>query len=499
MARFSGQKGVLAAALAVALAILVLPASAGAASPCAHTLTGGVVARLCQSGATKSSAKRKVTMHATGYWASAKRGAVELHGSTPLRTGLGVRVNATRFKGTQIQLLYARGTTKWQVRFSRLKGRGALRGKVVSSSRGAFKVRLKIGHRSIKPTSVKAILPTPPSAPVSRRTPRTAQGGGGCAVPDPNYDRLFEREGPGWTGGDGTYSVGLPDGRTAWSFGDSYLGRLNPDGSRPINTPMVNNTMVLQGGASGATLSGGSSGQPQSLVTTGESDSWFWPGASAVEGGQLVQFLAKMHRTGSGLWDFSYAGTYLARYSLPGISLQSVAAVPASDSIMWGVWVLDDGGYTYIYGIEDRGWDKYVHVARVSAGDISGQWSYYTGSSWSSDPATSARLLNGASNQFSVVKVGGMYQLITQTPLGNDINAYRALTPFGPFTTKKLLYTTPNWGENTFTYNAVAHPELSGGNEVLISFNVNSNNGFDMYTNPEIYRPRFVRAAASCF
>jgi hypothetical protein len=499
VARFSGQTGVPVAALAAALTILLLPAPARASSPCAHTLSNGVVGRLCQSGAGKASAPRKVTMHATGYWVRTKRGTVELHGSNPLRVGLNVTAKAVRIKGSQIQLLYARGTTDWLVRFSRLKGRGALHGKVVSSFKGSFKVRLKIGHRSIKPTSVKAVLPTPPSNPVSHRTPRTAQGGGGCAVPDTSYDSFFEREGPGWTGGDGTYSVGLPDGRTAWSFGDTYLGKLNPDGSRPIDTPMVNNTMVVQSGASAATLAGGSASQPQSLATTGESGSWFWPGASAVEGGQLVQFLAKMRRTGSGLWDFSYAGTYVARYSLPGVSLQSIAPVAASDAIMWGVWVLDDGGYTYIYGIEDRGWDKYVHVARVSAGDISGQWSYYTGTTWSTDPSSSARLLNGASNQFSVVKVGGMYQLITQVPLGTDINAYRAVTPYGPFTTKKLLYTTPTWGGNTFTYNAVAHPELSGSGDVLISFNVNSNDGVDMYTNPEIYRPRFVRAAASCF
>ncbi len=34
---------------------------------------------------------------------------------------------------------------------------------------------------------------------------------------------------------------------------------------------------------------------------------------------------------------------------------------------------------------------------------------------------------------------------------------------------------------------------------MLISFNVNTNQGSDLYSNPEIYRPRFVRAANSCF
>jgi hypothetical protein len=188
----------------------------------------------------------------------------------------------------------------------------------------------------------------------------------------------------------------------------------------------------------------------------------------------------------------------MATYSLPGVSLESVTPVAASDTIQWGVWVLGDGGYTYIYGIEDRGWDKYVHVARVPAGNVSGQWEYYTGATWSTDPTSSARLLNGASNQYSVVKIGAKYQLVSQAPLGRGIYSYSAVTPVGPFLNKTLLYTTPDWGSDTFTYNAVAHPEL-GGNGLLISYNVNSSNLSDLYSNPEIYRPRFVRAASSCF
>jgi hypothetical protein len=493
---------VLGAALAVALAIFLIPASAEARSACARSLSKGVVARLCQSGATKASGTRKVTMRATGYWARSKHGILELHGSTPLRTGLSVRVSALRIKGTEIQLLYTHSGGQWLARFSRLKGRGALRGKVVGKWKGKLQVRLRVGHRSIRPTSVTTIVPIPsqlPAPPVSHRIVRTATGGGGCAVPDSTFDSYFEQEGPGWTGGDGTYSTDLPDGRVAWTFGDSYLGNLASDGSRPASSPMVNNAMMVQSGSSFATLVGGSLSQPQSLVSTGESGSWYWPGASAAEGGGLFQFLFKTSRTGPGLWDFKYTGSYLARYSLPGLAVQSVQPVAASDTIQWGVWVLDDSGYTYIYGIEDRGWDKYVHIARVAAGDLAGQWQYYTGSGWSSDPTTSARVLNGASNQYSVVRMNGKYQLVTQAPLGREIYSYSGSSPVGPFAGKTLLYTTPTWGGDSFTYNAVAHPELSGSGQMLISYNVNSSNMADLYSSPELYRPRFVRAGSSCF
>ena len=57
------------------------------------------------------------------------------------------------------------------------------------------------------------------------------------AAPDPRFNRQFTRLGDGWTGADGTYSVALPDGRTVWMFGDTFLGRVNPDRSRPADTP----------------------------------------------------------------------------------------------------------------------------------------------------------------------------------------------------------------------------------------------------------------------
>lgn len=488
----------------MAVGLLLIPAAARASSPCAKSLGKGVVARLCQSPATQSSSRHVAVMHATGYRLSSTRRAAELRGTKPLRTGLTVHVNAARFRGTEITLLYARSGRQWQVRFAHLKGHGALHGKVVSHWKGRLLVRLEVAGRSIKPASVHALpttIPTSPAAPTPRgqHVTRVGVGGGGCAVPDESYDNFFAREGPGWTGGDGAYSVGLPDGRELWSFGDSYIGSLAPDGTRPITTPMVNNAMVMQTARSASTLTGGTATHPQSLVTTGDSGSWYWPGMSAVEDGRLVQFLMKMHRTGSDLWDFAYDGTFMATYSLPGIALQDVEPVPSSSNIIWGVWTLDDGGYTYIYGVEDIPWHKYLHVARVPAGAMSGPWEYYTGSTWSPDPGSSARVMDGVSDQLSVVKLGSGYQLVSQMPLTGDIYAYGSTTPFGPFPSQKLLYTTPSWGPETYTYNAVAHPELTTGAGLLISFSVNSNNGADQLSNPEIYRPRFIRAAAACF
>ena len=65
-----------------------------------------------------------------------------------------------------------------------------------------------------------------------------------------------------WTGGDGTFSVELPDGPIAWLFSHTYLRKVNEDGTRSLAPPPVNNSLVVQaenGGALGPTLTGSSS------------------------------------------------------------------------------------------------------------------------------------------------------------------------------------------------------------------------------------------------
>src|ERR1700692_3464565 len=48
------------------------------------------------------------------------------------------------------------------------------------------------------------------------------------ATVDTPFDTFFMQNGPGWTGGDGTYSLLLPDGTNLWMWSDSYIGKVNP-------------------------------------------------------------------------------------------------------------------------------------------------------------------------------------------------------------------------------------------------------------------------------
>ena len=314
-------------------------------------------------------------------------------------------------------------------------------------------------------------------------------------VPDAEFNALFTRSGGGWTGGDGAYSVLLPDGRTVWLFGDTFLDTVRADRSRPQSARLINNTLVIQDGSSLSTLHGGSSNDATAYLIP-PTDDWYWPLDGTVQGDALYLFFSAFNRVDDGQWGFAYAGHEdVAVLSLPDLQLTRVATLPDSP-VAWGAALLETAAddHTYIYGLEDTADRKYMHLARAPATDLLSAWSYYDGNDWSTDPAQSKRLFDKASNQFSVLAAEGRYFLITQTyPFGREIVAYEASAPWGPWQKRRLLYTTPEEYANTFTYNAVAHPQFTRDGELLISYNVNSFEFQDLFDNADIYKPRFVR------
>jgi hypothetical protein len=308
-------------------------------------------------------------------------------------------------------------------------------------------------------------------------------------------DLLWTRSGPGWTGGDGAVSAPLPDGRVLWLFGDTFLGTVGADGSRPPGSPMVRNTAVVQDGSELTTVAGGGT---RPLFQTGRDDQWFWPGVPKAEGDAVRVFLARFERTGSGAWDYRFAGTSIATLSLPGLAVRSIAPGPAGP-VAWGTGTLDDGDWTYVYGVEDRQAVKYLHVARAPRGHLLDAWEYYTGSGWSTDPAASARVFDQAAPLTSVVRVGDAYALIGQESFfGRHVYAWTAPTPVGTWAARRTIYTTPDLGADIYTYNPSAHPELSGDGGLLVSYNVNSFEFADVLADAAAYRPRFFRIPMSC-
>jgi hypothetical protein len=324
---------------------------------------------------------------------------------------------------------------------------------------------------------------------------------------DTFFTEMFNRDCCGYTGGDGTFSVLLPDGRTVWIFGDTFLGKVYPDNTRERTTPIfIRNSIVVQDGDSVNTLHQGTAEHPASFVIPpsrlsqgqrlSEDSVWFWPCDGFVKDNKLKLFLSGLVKADTGMWGFRWTGTWLATYSLPEIKEEEIIPIPYSlkNQVHYGNAILEEHDYTYVYGAKE----SKPHVARFAAGNVTGPWEFFTGTGWSSDPAKSVPMSDAdVSEQFSVIKIKNKYVLITQTGyfLSPEIYSFVSDKPYGSWSQKTFLYKTPipQGNKNLFTYNALAHPQFTEDGKILISYNMNSMLLEDHFRDADIYRPRFIR------
>lgn len=325
---------------------------------------------------------------------------------------------------------------------------------------------------------------------------------------DSTFNQLFTRSGDGFTGGDGTYSILLPDGRTVWIFGDTFLGTVNPDGTRKKMDPLyVRNSFVVQDGYKMTTYYTGTPENYSSLIippevlepggAVTEDSVWYWPGDAFIENGVLKVFVSKFIKTGEGMWGFAWNGTAIASFSLPELKQTGLFVIPETklNGIHFGHSILEGDSYTYIYGLKEGK----PYGARAIKGEVEQEWEYYSDGRWvaNSTESTPVADING-SEQFSVIQLNNTYYLITQLAgLSNEIWAFHSDNPFNwTFSRGKKIYTIelPFDNPNLFTYNALAHPQfIDQKNRILISYNTNSHRLQDHFDNAHIYKPRFIR------
>lgn len=329
------------------------------------------------------------------------------------------------------------------------------------------------------------------------------------ATPDTAMNQRFNDYGNtsgAWVGADSTYSVPLAGGQIAWVFSDTVMGKVTNGAIPKDQAGFINNSLVLdQGGRLTRTVTGGTASDPKAILATGTDQAWYWLGAATTDGNDVLVGANRYNRTGQGQWDFAWDHSSMARINAQTGAVLDRVDIPATTSVQWTSWMLLDDGFTYIYGVDDQGEHKTMHIARVAGTDVSkvGRWQYFTGNGWSNRAKDSTAVLDHVSNEYSVTKYRDGYVLVTHDTseaFSNKILAYTSCSPTGPFTRPTTIYQTPETGAmgrykdaNIYTYNSHVHPELSSDGSLLISYNVNSLVPDQIFTDVSIYRPRFLR------
>lgn len=340
----------------------------------------------------------------------------------------------------------------------------------------------------------------------------------------PEWTAVFKRD-SGWFGGDGIFAIpysGEDDRKEADSivflFSDTMVGEIIGDSLAP-GYSMVNNSMALyrKGDAPESTafiLAKDSDGKPATmLVPDTGNEEYYWLGDGFVNkkaGGKLYIFAYRIRNTHTDdLLPFEEVGNDLLviddKSKIPfqeprSLEIPFFNAGYNSDKISFGVGIHADPGeeYTYVYGV--RGQHKELVCARVKYGEIEdfNAWEFRKTDGWTKDREQMTALADSVSNELSVSRLSdGRYALIYQYG-GIYPNIYMQTgdTPYGPFGEVKEIWNTTEDIDNPdlFTYNAKAHPAISGEGELLVSYNVNSFKFFDVIGDkPHLYRPRFIR------
>ncbi|MGV9248239.1 hypothetical protein [Streptomyces sp. NPDC003710] len=361
-------------------------------------------------------------------------------------------------------------------------------------------------------------------------TPRTL----GSWTADTALDTEFTRYGDDpsrtddWTGGDGTHAVRLPDGRVLWLFSDTYLGQVHgppnllgePYAWRDASAPLVRNSAVVmsRAGRLERTL-------PAPLFPDPAPGRWRWPVAAQVEprspgsSEQVVRVLLWTRTAGAYPWIYGVpAATEAATLSLPDLRVESVVRIldqqqvpDPSRRVLFGTTTTVDGTWTYVFGGDDARAASHpasrAYLARVERGRLAEAtaWQYWNGSAWTSRPRLGAVLGDGrdtgVASAFTVVRDKGTYVLFTMAAGARGlttVTSYWACAPTGPWHGPGKGLPAPLPPGQVAAYNPQAHPEVSGHDGLVLSYDVNwlDATGVAAQTNlsrnVSLYRPRFA-------
>jgi hypothetical protein len=237
-----------------------------------------------------------------------------------------------------------------------------------------------------------------------------------------------------------------------WVFGDTFVGRVNADGTRVRGTRLVRNSMVVTDGTCATAAPTSRDALP------GRGSTWLWPTHSVVTvagrpGGMttVVVFAQRLVRTGAGAFGFRRVGAATVLIRVPWAGAPVVGAVRdlRTSPVLWGAALVRDGATTWIYGTREVSrplvFGRELLLARAPTATVADQstWDYRTASGWSSRSSRASVVRaaeDGVSTVASAIAVHGRYVIVTkpQEFLDDRVVALTSATPWGPWATRQL-------------------------------------------------------------
>ncbi|MFY9345089.1 MAG: DUF4185 domain-containing protein [Planctomycetota bacterium] len=319
---------------------------------------------------------------------------------------------------------------------------------------------------------------------------------------------------------DGALPTPVPGG-TLWTFGDTFLGTRNPDGSPAYAGDRSNTIALLPAGERSfppklryLRSDDGVARAPLTLLDGEDAKTRrLWPLAGVQLGERSYMFYGLIDITGPGPWGFKPLGTGLARSDVAFGAYERLAPTG-------GGWPIDPtsivqrDGWLYLYAPRRFHGEQALHsgllIARVRPDDLErpDTYGFFAGRDERGEPLWTVRVedaveaTDGVWGQASVAwhPAARAFLLATSSNLfrADGIQLRRSATPWGPW---EPLSSSDGWitvperpGEQTqLIYCTMLHPELDDpdGRTVTLTFCRMLKREW-AFTNPELVRVELV-------
>jgi hypothetical protein len=318
-------------------------------------------------------------------------------------------------------------------------------------------------------------------------------------------DVLANETGPGWIGGDATYSTELPSGNEAFVFSDTLIGTSQPSGSASLQG-FIHNSELVGSLSDLSTDLLGTTSVPQTLIpdTTDPGDQW-QVAATYIENGMQLVFVNEF--SPGNPFDRYTGRSGIAVMSIPANgmpTLNSLTLIPTDPDTQWGNAVMQSDGYNYIYGnygAVATGMFLGMKVARAPLHESLNvaTWQYWNGSGWVSGESNAVPL--STTNQLTGVtpqQDGVGYVGVSTAPsvYASNVELSYSCSPQGPWTTPEPVYAIPQIAQyhDEIAYIPTFHPELSSAGSLVVSYNIDTTNGMtDLESDVHQYQPQFLQ------
>lgn len=354
----------------------------------------------------------------------------------------------------------------------------------------------------------------------------------------------------GWTGSDGIFITNIngderkvkgkkrKNVKNLITFGDTFIGNVNPVTKSRKQAKMVNNSICYMDGLDPTTAKldfiwGENGNKKEGNLIASSKDYIYWLQDCAITNNKFYSFADnivtdveneellegfKFHLVGVDLISFDMVNGKMDLKSQKSIK----TPLYVKDYLYFGCGLFSNtteagmenpDEYIYIYGVKENGNKNGVEyrelvVARTTTDKIEDFKSYrfFDGINWSEDILDSMSIADDLSPEMSILpidfgKYKGKYAYIYSSKgVGNRIIAKIGETPYGPFNDELFLFDMNKIEDldiegisKIYQYNAKAHYNIADEDEILITYNVNTMDYESHLLNGDIYRPRFVR------